>query len=91
MIREAGILITDQEAENIEIVDFGLSNLRTEGVQVFTFFGTKRIAAKVLVLFANQTEPEHWSNTVPSRSFKCFSKVFLCGRSLSDARYNRSS
>ena len=30
-----------------------------EGVQVLTFFNTKRIAAKILVLFPNQTEPEH--------------------------------
>ena len=60
MIREAGIVITDREPENIEVVDFGLGNLQREGVQVLTFFNTKRIAAKILVLFPNQTEPEHW-------------------------------
>ena len=27
MIREAGIVITDREPENIEVVDFGLGNL----------------------------------------------------------------
>ena len=59
MIREAGIIITDREPENIEVVDFGLGNLQMEGVQVLTFFNTKRIAAKILVLFPNQTEPEH--------------------------------
>ena len=34
MIRHSGIVISDQEAAGIEIVDFGLSNLEKEGVQV---------------------------------------------------------
>jgi D-lyxose ketol-isomerase len=29
-------------------------------VQVFTMVNTDRIAAKILVLFPSQTEPEHW-------------------------------
>ena len=60
MMRRAGIQIGDHEIDLIEIVDFGLSHLETEGVQVFTMVSTERIAAKVLVLFPNQTEPEHW-------------------------------
>ena len=60
MIRTAGIQITDEEAESIEVVDFGLSNLECEGVQVLTLVQTERISIKVLVLFPNQTEPEHW-------------------------------
>ncbi|MGH8019210.1 MAG: D-lyxose/D-mannose family sugar isomerase [Opitutaceae bacterium] len=60
MIRQAGIQITSAEAGRIEVVDFGLSRLAIEGVQVFTMFATERISAKVLVMFPNQTEPEHW-------------------------------
>ncbi len=60
MMRRAGIHIRDDEVDAIEVVDFGLSQLDTEGVQVFTMVSTERIAAKVLVLFPNQTEPEHW-------------------------------
>lgn len=60
MMREAGIQINDAEIGLIEVVDFGLSNLAVEGVQVFTMVNTDRLAAKVLVLFPNQTEPEHW-------------------------------
>ncbi len=60
MIRAAGIHIDDQEAKSIEVVDFGLSNLDKEGVQVLTLVQTERISIKVLVLFPNQTEPEHW-------------------------------
>jgi D-lyxose ketol-isomerase len=60
MIRASGIQITDEEAHGIEVVDFGLSTLENEGVQVLTLVQTDRISIKVLVLFPNQTEPEHW-------------------------------
>jgi len=60
MIRKAGVTITDKEADSIETVDFGLNNLAKEGVQVLTLVQTERISIKVLVLFPNQTEPEHW-------------------------------
>ena len=60
MIRQAGLTITDEEAERIEVVDFGLSNLEKEGVQVLTLAQTERISVKVLAMLPNQTEPEHW-------------------------------
>lgn len=60
MIRKAGIGITDAETENIEVVDFGLSHLEIEGVQVLTLVQTERISVKVLAILPNQTEPEHW-------------------------------
>jgi D-lyxose ketol-isomerase len=60
MIRDSGIGIEKEEHGKIEVVDFGLSNLDTEGVQVLTLVQTERISVKVLVLFPNQTEPEHW-------------------------------
>jgi len=60
MIQQAGIQLSDDEIEKIEVVDFGLSQLEVEGVQVFTMVNTDRFAAKILALFPNQTEPEHW-------------------------------
>jgi D-lyxose ketol-isomerase len=66
MIRAAGIHITDREAEGIEVVDFGLGRLAQEGVQVLTLVQTERISVKVLALFPNQTEPEHWHPPVGS-------------------------
>jgi D-lyxose ketol-isomerase len=60
MIRATGVHITDKEADGIEVVDFGLSRLAHEGVQVLTLVQTDRISVKVLALFPNQTEPEHW-------------------------------
>ncbi len=60
MIRAAGIHITAKEADGIEVVDFGLSRLAQEGVQVLTLVQTERISVKALALFPDQTEPEHW-------------------------------
>jgi D-lyxose ketol-isomerase len=60
MIRAAGIRLRDDETSRVEIVDFGLGRLAIEGVQVLTMVETDRVAAKVLVLFPDQTEPEHW-------------------------------
>lgn len=60
MIREAGVCITDAEAQKVEVADFGLSRLAVEGAQILTFVATSRIAVKVVALFPNQTLPEHW-------------------------------
>ncbi len=60
MIEDAGIFITKKDKENIKAADFGLSQLKKEGVQILTLFETDRMACKILVLLPNQTEPEHW-------------------------------
>ncbi len=60
LIKNAGVLITPQEEGKIDVADFGLSQLEAEGIQILTLFSTSRISAKILVLFPNQTEPEHW-------------------------------
>lgn len=60
MICKSGIFLSDQEADAIDVVDFGLSQLEREGLQVVTLVQTDRISVKVLALFPNQTEPEHW-------------------------------
>ena len=60
VIQESGISITDKEAEKVEVADFGLSRLEIEGAQILTLVATDRIAVKIIVLFPNQTIPEHW-------------------------------
>jgi D-lyxose ketol-isomerase len=60
LMRKAGLRISEEEETSIEVVDFGLSRLDEEGVQVLTLVQTEKISVKVLVLFPYQTEPEHW-------------------------------
>lgn len=60
LIRKAGIYITQNEEKEIGPVDFGLSRLEIEGAEILTLVQTERISVKILVLFPNQTLPEHW-------------------------------
>ena len=60
MIDEAGILLSPEDRKKMTAADFGLSHIKTEGVQILTMFETDRIAGKILVLLPSQTEPEHW-------------------------------
>ena len=64
MIRDAGLVIRPEEAESIEVADFGLGRLETEGAQILTLVQTDRISCKVLALVGYQTEPEHWHVSV---------------------------
>ena len=64
MFKDAGMHITEKEYEDMSVVDFGLSNLEIEGAEIVTYFNTERIACKILALFPNQTEPEHWHTSV---------------------------
>ena len=59
MLAEAGIVLTPAEREAIEVADFGLGDLENYGLQVVVYVNTDRVCAKELVLFPNQTCPEH--------------------------------
>lgn len=55
----AGIVLTTEERNEIEVADFGLSRLDELGLQVVVYANTDRVCAKELVLFPRQTCPEH--------------------------------
>ena len=57
---KAGVVLSEEEKQNIGVADFGLSDLEHQGGQILTFFNTDRISAKVIVLFPWQILPEHW-------------------------------
>jgi D-lyxose ketol-isomerase len=54
-----GIALGDDERTSIEVADFGLSQLRTFGLQLLVYVNTDRYCAKELVLYPGQTCPEH--------------------------------
>jgi len=58
-LQAAGIALTAREREEIEVADFGLSNLRETGLQLLVYVNTDRHCAKELVLYPGQTCPEH--------------------------------
>ncbi len=59
LLKKAGIVLTPQEVENIEIADLGLNRLREIGVQIVVYVNTDRVCAKELILFPGQLCPEH--------------------------------
>src|SRR5712691_4400582 len=58
-LERAGIVLTLDESENIEVADFGLGELETTGLALVVYVNTERVCAKELVLFPRQTCPEH--------------------------------
>ncbi len=58
-LRRAGIVITPEEAANVEVADFGLGELESSGLELVVYVNTERVCAKELVLFPRQTCPEH--------------------------------
>jgi D-lyxose ketol-isomerase len=56
----AGIALTEDERDHIEVADFGLGRLEETGLQLVVYVNTDRCCAKELVLFPGQTCPEHY-------------------------------
>jgi D-lyxose ketol-isomerase len=78
MLEQAGIAITPEEAQQLEVADFGLGRLEIEGLEIITYVNNDRYCAKELVLFPYQTCPEHKHPPVQGRPGK--QETFRCRR-----------
>ena len=80
---KAGIVVTEQEKQNLTVFDFGLDDLENTGLQLLVYVNTPRVCAKEIVLFPHQTCVEHMHPTigdVPGKeeTFRCrWGKVYL--------------
>ncbi|NPV09009.1 MAG: D-lyxose/D-mannose family sugar isomerase [Anaerolineae bacterium] len=74
----AGIAVTSEEADRIEVADFGLGRLDTVGLQLLTYVNTERVCAKELILFPWQLCPEHRHPPVAGEPGK--EETFRCRR-----------
>jgi D-lyxose ketol-isomerase len=59
MYKKAGIVITNEEKERIEIADLGLGEFEQTGLAVLVYINTDRVCAKELAMLPRQTCPEH--------------------------------
>lgn len=73
---QAGITLTKNEIENLEVTDFGLGRVREMGLQLVLYINTERCCAKELVLLPWQTCPEHLHPPVENREGK--EETFRC-------------
>lgn len=76
MLEAAGIAITDEEKRNLEVADFGLGRLESEGLEIVVYANNDRYCAKELVLFPYQTCPEHKHPPVSGKQGK--QETFRC-------------
>ena len=59
ILSKAGVFVRMDELAQMEVADFGLSELELSGAQILTLVNTDKIAVKLLVMLPSQTEPEH--------------------------------
>lgn len=75
-LKEAGIVLSPQEVETLEIADFGLGRIRELGLQLMVYVNTNRYCAKELVLLPRQTCPQHYHPPVNGMQGK--EETFRC-------------
>lgn len=78
-----GIVLTPEEAANIEIADLGLGEFEQTGLALITYINTERVCAKELILRPDQTCPQHLHPPVEGQpgkeeTFRCrWGEVYL--------------
>jgi D-lyxose ketol-isomerase len=79
----AGIVLTPEEAQSIEIADLGLGEFEQTGLGLMVYVNTERVCAKELILLPRQTCPQHihqMVDGVPGKeeTFRCrWGEVYL--------------
>ena len=58
-LTKAGIVITEEEKQRMEVTDFGLGMLEKIGLQVVIYVNNDRYCAKELYMLPGQICPEH--------------------------------
>lgn len=83
LYKKAYIVLTEKEASEIEVADFGLSEFQNIGLTLVVYVNTTRCCAKELALLPHQTCPEHLHPPVgempgKEETFRCrWGKCFL--------------
>jgi len=82
-LAKAGIAITKEEEERIEVAEYELSCIDKVGLELVVYVNTDRCCAKELVLLPYQTCPEHRHPEIngevgKEETFRCrYGKVYL--------------
>jgi D-lyxose ketol-isomerase len=76
MLADAGVVLTPQERDGMEVVDFGLGRPEVFGLQIVVYVNNDRYCAKELVLFPGQTCAEHIHPDRPA--VKAKTETFRC-------------
>lgn len=84
MYDKAHIVLTDEEKQRIEVVDFALDDFDRTGICILIYVNTKLCCAKEMVLMPGQTCPEHTHKPMDNgymgkeETFRCrYGKVYI--------------
>jgi len=81
--KEAAIILSSQEKENMEIADLGLNDFERTGIVLVVYVNKSRYCAKEMVLFPRQTcsehrHPDHNGREGKMETFRCrYGEVYL--------------
>lgn len=78
LLAEAGVELANGEREEIEVVSYGFDALEEIGTEILVYVNTDRYCAKELVLFPDQTCPEHRHPPIPELDSPGKRETFRC-------------
>ena len=73
---KANIVLTEEEKQNVEVVDFEKGMVDKLGLQLVVYINTDRVCAKEMVLLPGQTCPEHMH--IPTNGMEGKEETFRC-------------
>jgi len=74
----AGIVLTPEEQQNIEIADLNLGEYESTGLALITYFNDEHYCAKELILLPAQTCPQHKHPPIPALNYIGKQETFRC-------------
>jgi D-lyxose ketol-isomerase len=77
-LAKANIVLTPEEAANIEIADLGLGEYETTGLALITYVNTDRYCGKELILMPGQTCPQHKHPFIEELNRRGKEETFRC-------------
>ncbi len=78
MLDRAGIAITDEEFENMDVSDLGLGRPYEIGNQIVVYVNNEMYCAKEIVMLPGQIIPEHYHPPIPEKNYKGKMETFRC-------------
>lgn len=78
LLNKANIVVTQKEKDDMELVDFGMDDPRTLGIQIVVYVNTELCCAKEMCLLPNQTCAEHIHKPLPEIGYFGKEETFRC-------------
>lgn len=76
LVRKSGVVVREEEFQQIEVADLGLSELSITGLQILTLVSTDWLGAKLLVLRPGQFFAQHRHPPSPAENYLGKQEVF---------------